>query len=134
MLLKDNSIITEKQGRTYTGASLFFYSSLRNLLNFSKKASNTEKSRWTGPPITSIMQTEGETTMPEFERLSKKVKEIRQAMNETQFDFADHCGISVDTLSYIERERTDLRLSTIQKIAAYADMTVSELLDVSDNK
>ena len=55
-------------------------------------------------------------------------------MNETQFDFADHCGISVDTLSYIERERTDLRLSTIQKIAAYADMTVSELLDVSDNK
>lgn len=72
--------------------------------------------------------------MPEFERLSKKVKEIRQAMNETQFDFAEHCGISVDTLSFIERERTDLRLSTIQKIAAYADMTVSELLDVSDNK
>ena len=70
--------------------------------------------------------------MPEFESLSRKVKQIRHEMKESQMDFAYHCGISMDTLSLIERQKIDTRLGTIQKIAAYVGITVSELLEVEN--
>ena len=66
--------------------------------------------------------------MPEYEILAQNLKKIRKEMNEAQMDFAAHCGISPDIISMIENERTDPKISTIQKIAAYADQTVSELL------
>lgn len=66
--------------------------------------------------------------MPECEALSKNVKEIRKNMNLSQMEFAAECGISTEILSLIERQKTDPRLSTIQKIAAYADVNVYELL------
>ena len=50
-------------------------------------------------------------------------------MRESQIEFAAHCGISTEALSLIEREQTDPKLSTIQKVAAYTDQTVSDLLD-----
>ena len=40
---------------------------------------------------------------PEFEALAKRVKAIRKAMDENQIEFAEHCGINVETLSLIER-------------------------------
>lgn len=70
--------------------------------------------------------------MPEFQALAQRIKKIRKQMKETQFDFADHCGINVDTLSQIENEKTDVRLSTAQKIAAYTNLTVSQLLEVEN--
>ena len=70
--------------------------------------------------------------MPEFEALSKRVKTIRKAMEENQFEFAEHCGIDVATLSKIECQKTDVRLSTAQKIASYVNLTVSQLVEVED--
>ncbi len=68
--------------------------------------------------------------MPEFHSLSERIKRLRKEMKENQADFADHCGISIETLSLIEREKTDVRLGTMQKIAAYTNLTVSELVAV----
>lgn len=69
---------------------------------------------------------------PEFEALAKRVKAIRKLMDENQIEFAEHCGINVETLSLIEREQSDVRLSTAQKIAAYTGLTVSQLFAVED--
>lgn len=69
---------------------------------------------------------------PEFEALAKRVKAIRKAMDENQLEFSEHCGINVETLSLIEREKSDVRLSTAQKIAAYTGLTVSQLFAVED--
>lgn len=66
--------------------------------------------------------------MPEFDYLSDNLKRIRNKLKESQIDFAANCGISTEILSLMERKLTDPKLSTLQKIAAYTDMTVSELL------
>ncbi len=70
--------------------------------------------------------------MPEVKALAEKSKQIRKEMKESQMEFAYHCGICTETLSLIEREMADPRLSTVQKIAAYSNRTVAELLQVSD--
>lgn len=67
--------------------------------------------------------------MPERIALARKIKAIRRQMCESQIEFAAHCGISTEALSLLEREQTDPKLSTIQKLAAYTDQTVSDLLD-----
>lgn len=69
---------------------------------------------------------------PEYEALAKRVKAIRKAMDENQLEFADHCGLNVETLSRIECQKDDVRLSTAQKIAAYTGLTVSQLFAVED--
>jgi len=66
--------------------------------------------------------------MPECIILSENLKRIRKIMDISQIEFAAECGISTETLSLIERERTDPKLSTIQKIAAYVGCEVTELL------
>ena len=53
-------------------------------------------------------------------------------MDENQLEFADHCGLNVETLSRIECQKDDVRLSTAQKIAAYTGLTVSQLFAVED--
>lgn len=70
--------------------------------------------------------------MPECIILSKKLKMIRDHMNMSQIEFAAECGISTETLSLLEREQTDPKLSTIQKIASYLGCTITELL--TDNE
>lgn len=67
--------------------------------------------------------------MPERVALARNIKALRKQMRESQMDFAAHCGISTEALFLLERERSDPKLSTIQKVAAYADWTVSDLLD-----
>lgn len=71
--------------------------------------------------------------MPEFHSLSERIKKLRKELKENQADFAYHCGISIETLSLIEREKTDVRLSTIQKIGSYSNLTVSELVAVEND-
>lgn len=66
--------------------------------------------------------------MDEQSILSKKLKSIREEINESQMEFAYNCGISTETLSLIEREKVNPNLDTLQKIAAYLGITVSELL------
>ena len=70
--------------------------------------------------------------MPEYEALARRVKAIRKLMDENQIEFSEHCGINVETLSLIERQQSDVRLSTAQKIAAYTGLTVSQLLAVEE--
>lgn len=70
--------------------------------------------------------------MPERVALAKKLKKIRKQMHESQMEFAAHCDISTEALSLLERERSDPKLSTIQKVAAYTGHTVSDLLNVEE--
>ena len=69
--------------------------------------------------------------MPEMEILSQHVKRIRKDMGMTQATFAPQVGICEEELSLIERGKAkDVKLSTMQKIAAFTGWTVSELLRV----
>lgn len=72
--------------------------------------------------------------MPEIEALSHNLKLIREISNQSQEVFAAACGISTEILSLIEREKSDPRLSTIQKIAAYIGCDVADLLTKGDEK
>lgn len=66
--------------------------------------------------------------MPEREALANYLKEYRRQFHETQFEFAANIGISVESLSLLERAKGNPNLDTLQKIAAYTGDTVSELL------
>ena len=67
--------------------------------------------------------------MPERGILARNIRTLRKEMKESQMDFAAHCGISIEALSLLEREQSDPKLSTIQKVAAYTDQRVSDLLE-----
>ena len=69
--------------------------------------------------------------MPEYEKLADRLRKIRRKLKENQAEFAAKCDISTDTLSLIEREQTDVKLSTLQKIASYTGLSVSDLLDTT---
>lgn len=66
--------------------------------------------------------------MPELNALAKNIRAIRLDMKETQLTFGLNCGLSEDEICNIENQNTDPKLSTIQCIAAYTGLTVSELL------
>ena len=66
--------------------------------------------------------------MPELEALAKNTKAKRKELRETQLTFALNCGLCEDEISDIENQNTDPKLSTIQNIAAYVGLTVSDLL------
>ncbi|MFQ8819511.1 MAG: helix-turn-helix transcriptional regulator [Oscillospiraceae bacterium] len=60
-----------------------------------------------------------------------RVKKIRTKMGLTQAEFAAMVGISEEEVSLIEREKlTDVKLSTLQKVAALTGLTVSEPLSI----
>lgn len=65
---------------------------------------------------------------PELEFISQRLKTYRSQYEESQEVFAEHIGIHIASLSLMERKRMNPRLSTLQKIAAYMGITVSELL------
>ena len=67
-------------------------------------------------------------SMSENEILAWSLKKIRKELGESQIDFAANCGISVEELSLLERGRSDPKMSTLQKIAAYLGKSVSDLL------
>ena len=68
--------------------------------------------------------------MPETEALAKRVKAFRTAKKMNQEEFAEEVGVSTEELSLIERKKTDVKLSTLKKIAACTGYTVSELVAV----
>lgn len=59
--------------------------------------------------------------------LATRIKEYRNQENLNQFDFAEDCGISKETLSLIERENANVRLDTVQLLACRMGVTVAEL-------
>lgn len=67
--------------------------------------------------------------MPELTIFAVRAKKIRAKMKLTQAEFAAMVGISEEEVSLIERKKlTDMKLSTLQKVAALTGLTVSELL------
>lgn len=70
--------------------------------------------------------------MPERDALAGRLKAYRRIQHMTQFEFSEAVDLSVEEISLIERSQTDPKLSTLQNLAAYMDVTVSELLDVND--
>ena len=69
--------------------------------------------------------------MPELTIFAVRMKNIRTKMGLTQAEFAAMVGISEEEVSLIERDKlTDIKLSTLQKVAAMTGLTVSELLSV----
>ena len=65
--------------------------------------------------------------MPENAILAKNVKGLRNKMGQTQEAFAAGCDLSKEIISLIERGKSDPKLSTVKKIAAYTASTVAEL-------
>lgn len=66
--------------------------------------------------------------MSENEIISYNLKRIRKELGESQLDFAANCDISVEELSLLERGKSDPKMSTLQKIAAYIGQPVAYLL------
>ena len=60
--------------------------------------------------------------------LSRFVIAKRRMLGETQEDFAENCGLSVDLISLIERGQANPRMDTLEKIAAYLNVSISEML------
>ena len=60
--------------------------------------------------------------------IARELKDYRDKHNINQFEFAEECGISRETLSLIERCRTNLTLDTLDLLAVRMDVSVAELL------
>lgn len=69
--------------------------------------------------------------MAELENLAVNIRSLRKKLGESQMEFGFNCGISMETISLLERMKVNPTLETIQKIAAYTGRSVVELL--SDN-
>lgn len=69
--------------------------------------------------------------MDEKTILATKLKEFRKEQNLNQFEFAEDCGLSKETISLIEREKGNITLDTTQLLACRIGVTVSELLNIS---
>ena len=67
--------------------------------------------------------------MSENEIIAINIKVIRKSLGESQMDFAANCGLSVEEVSLLERNKADPKLSTLQKVAAYIDRSVAYLID-----
>lgn len=70
--------------------------------------------------------------MPERDALAKRIKSYRRTQHLTQFEFSEKTGLSIEEISLLERVGTDPKLSTLQSLAAYMDLTVSDLLKIED--
>lgn len=63
--------------------------------------------------------------------LAYKLKEYRKEHRLNQFEFAEDCGISRETLSLIERQAANVTIDTAQLLASRIGVTVSDLLNSS---
>ena len=72
--------------------------------------------------------TKGVENMPEIAAWSERIKAFRYINHESQAEFAANVGVSEDEISLIECGRANPRLDTLQKLAAYMNITVSDLL------
>ena len=67
------------------------------------------------------------------EILARNLKLIRKVKRINQVDFAKGCGISLETLATIEKQKANPKISTLQKIAKYAGCNMPELLKKEGN-
>ena len=70
--------------------------------------------------------------MPERDALAKRLKDYRRFQHMTQFELSEATGQSIEEVSLLERAGTDPKLSTLQNLAAYMDLTVSQLLQIEE--
>lgn len=70
----------------------------------------------------------------EKETLARKLREFRKEQKLNQFEFAEDCGISKDTLSLIECGKENVTIDTLQLLSARMDKSISELLTPGDVK
>ncbi|MDR1323828.1 MAG: helix-turn-helix transcriptional regulator [Candidatus Margulisbacteria bacterium] len=68
----------------------------------------------------------------EFLILSQKIKETRQQRNMTREKLAFENDLSKPTITRLERNEFDPKLSTLLKIAQGLDIKISELLSCLD--
>ena len=61
------------------------------------------------------------------ERISANVRRLRRRAGLTQHELAEKAGISRATLARIEAEESDPAASTLRKLAAALEVTVSDL-------
>ena len=67
----------------------------------------------------------------EREIFAQNLKNYRAFHNLNQFEFAEDCGISRDTLSLIECQKENFTIDTLQLFAAKLGCTVADLLSPS---
>ena len=70
--------------------------------------------------------------MPEVDVLARQLKRYRRTANKTQCEMSSEMGICAGELGLLERGKTNPKLSTMQRIASYMGVTVSDLLRVED--
>lgn len=70
--------------------------------------------------------------MPEREAIAHNLTKFRKLQKISQMEFAAECEISVEILSLPERQKTDPRLRTLQKIAANIGCKPKDLFDEQD--
>ncbi len=71
--------------------------------------------------------------MSEDEILAKKLKAYRIKQGLSQKELARQIGASTDTIGLIERQKVKPRLDTMEKIAEYFGITLSDLLDTQED-
>lgn len=64
--------------------------------------------------------------------LGKAIRELRDKRGVTQEDLAHEAGVTVGTLSLIERGKSNSAWGTIKRIATALDVTMGELAKLAD--
>lgn len=66
--------------------------------------------------------------MTEKNILANNLKYLRKKYDLSQFEFAEECGISKESLSLLECSKGNPTLESLQLIAAYIGWSVSDLV------
>ncbi len=73
-------------------------------------------------------------TNDERKILAENLKNYRKEEKISQFEFAEDCGISRDTLSLIERSKDNVTIDTLQLLTARMGKSVSDLFSPQEAK
>ncbi|MBQ4630115.1 MAG: helix-turn-helix transcriptional regulator [Clostridia bacterium] len=65
--------------------------------------------------------------MPYRKILADNLLAFRKSENLSQEEISSRADVSKDTISLIERERSNVRLDILEKIASYTGLTIPEL-------
>ena len=68
-----------------------------------------------------------------FEKMTNRIKELRQSKKITQGALADYLGIAQNTLSYWEQGKYDIDSESLKKIANYFNTTIDYILNRESN-
>lgn len=72
--------------------------------------------------------------LDEKDILAQKLKDYRKENNINQFEFAEDCGISRDTLSLIECSKENVTIDTLQLLSARMGKSVADLFSLYETK